>query len=81
MGKWSTWGGPLATLRVAALMVRDSGCRVSAGERTSPPPPPPRFRVKEAGCNNFQKLLPASQGRNLALSVSHVPYSLDSGEG
>ena len=39
-----------------------------------------RFRVGREPFKTFQGLLPERQGQNLALTLSYVPYSLDSGE-
>ena len=40
-----------------------------------------RFRMKREQLILLWGLLPESQGHNLALTVLHVPYSLDSGRG
>ena len=54
----------------------------------NPPPPPCRgakgagrvhFRARREQPDIFQGLLPERQGRNLALTVLHVPHSLDRG--
>ena len=40
-----------------------------------------RFRAKREHLKPVQELLPVSQGRNLALTVLCVPFSLDIGTG
>jgi len=40
-----------------------------------------RFRAKREQLTRVEGLLPESQGQNLALTVLHVPCSLDIGEG
>jgi len=40
-----------------------------------------RFRAKREQLRSFKDFEPDSQGLNLALTVSYVPYSLDSGVG
>ena len=40
-----------------------------------------RFRAEREQLKTFEGLLPTSQGQNLAFTVLHVPYSLDSSGG
>ena len=53
-----------STNMVAPLLFADAGSR---------------FRAKRGKLGMFKGLFPESQGQHLAVTVFHVPYSLDSG--
>ena len=50
-------------------------------EAMRPFAPPYRFQAKRQHLERLYIPLPGGQGRNLASTVLHVPYSLDSGQG